>query len=232
MKVIFCIPSYSDSLSTGTDNSLIRTRALLDAIPIEHDTLRHTRNQFISVARNQLVHEFMKTDGTDLFFIDDDVSFPAKAVVDILLRPEAIVAGVYPMKVDSEDYPVSLKTDENGTPMGANGLIEAAGLPAGFLRIKREAFTFLISKYPELEYTDMLTKETYYDLFGCGLFDKKWWGEDYSFCRRVVQAGGRIWVMPDIDFSHRGTKEWHGNLHNWLCKLSNKSKEETNALLP
>ena len=226
MKVIFCIPSYSNSLSSPTDISLIRTRKLLDALPIEHDTLKYNKSCYISSARNHLVADFLKTDGTDLFFIDDDVSFPEKAVVDILLRPEAIVGGIYPLKKDQEDYPVVVKTNEAGIPLVENGLIEAVGLPTGFLRIKRGVFNFLMEKYPGLEYEE--DGNTYYDLFGCMVLNKRWYGDDFAFCKRVELAGGRMWVMPDINFGHHGFKEYTGNYDKYLRNL----KKEQDALLP
>jgi hypothetical protein len=39
----------------------------------------------------------------------------------------------------------------------------------------------------------------------------QYWGEDYFFAERWREMGGHVWVDPDIEFTHRGSKDWKGN---------------------
>jgi hypothetical protein len=39
----------------------------------------------------------------------------------------------------------------------------------------------------------------------------QFWGEDFYFAERWREMGGEIWVDPDVNFSHRGSKAWVGN---------------------
>ena len=41
-------------------------------------------------------------------------------------------------------------------------------------------------------------------------------GEDYSFCQRWLDLGGRVWVDPEIVMGHTGGKMFVGSLGNWL----------------
>jgi hypothetical protein len=46
--------------------------------------------------------------------------------------------------------------------------------------------------------------------------DDKWYGEDVYFCKRWRDMGKQIFIDPCLNFVHTGTKNWTGNLHEWL----------------
>jgi hypothetical protein len=52
--------------------------------------------------------------------------------------------------------------------------------------------------------------EAYWETDENGLRHK--YGEDYSFCKRWRDMGGRVWVDPTISMGHLGTKIWKGRL--------------------
>jgi hypothetical protein len=41
-------------------------------------------------------------------------------------------------------------------------------------------------------------------------------GEDYAFCRRWTDMGGKVWVNPEIKMGHVGYKTFQGHLGDWL----------------
>ena len=53
--------------------------------------------------------------------------------------------------------------------------------------------------------------------------------EDYSFCRRWTGTGGKIWVVPDIDFVHTGINRWSGNYHEHLLSCPEMNAERGKA---
>ena len=231
MKVIFAVPMYSGSISGATHRSLTMTRLVLSGLGIEHDELNREGNCYVSAARNQLVADFLKTDGTDLFFIDDDISFSPKDVMDILKRPEEVVGGIYRLKTEEEMYPVLIYTNRLGIPIVTpDGLIPASGLPTGFLRIKRSVFEKMCYQYPELKYEEKGNE--YYGLFDCAIINGKWTGDDFAFCRRWSDIGGQMFVLPNLTLTHGGKKDYTGNYHKFLLNCPKPKEEQTNALLP
>jgi len=57
------------------------------------------------------------------------------------------------------------------------------------------------------------------DLFNHGAHKGAWWGEDYAFSRNWIDAGGDIWVIPNLDLTHHSTEQAYvGNYHTFLRK--------------
>lgn len=178
------------------------------------------------MSRDKLVKIFIDSGCDTLFFLDNDVSWnPEDALRLIENDRDDIVAGIYPFKKEEEDYPVVIHTDENGYPtVRQDGLIHAAMIPFGFVRIKRNVIEKLIIANPDKKFVLNETgkEETYYDLFPQGLEDGRWWGEDYAFCRLWNKIGGEIYVEPNIWLKHHygvDFKEFkQGNYHEYLMK--------------
>ncbi|HEY6022463.1 MAG TPA: hypothetical protein VIY48_22155 [Candidatus Paceibacterota bacterium] len=219
MKVIFSIPALTGEVKTKCHISLTAAHKLLHNAGIEYDEHFVENCPYLPVARATLVAMFENDpEATDQIFVDSDVGFNPEAIVHLLERPEGIVGGVYPLKRDKVGYTAELMT-QDGIPLGRDGLIEAKFLPGGFLRIKRDVYTILKEKYPELKYEDSVVEvmgagiTEAYDFFGMGIYGRKFRTEDYAFCQRWRDIGGTLWVYPDIDFEHVGSKAYKGNLH-------------------
>jgi hypothetical protein len=123
-----------------------------------------------------------------------------------------------------EAYPSTLNLNKAGYPITRDdGCLSSWGTMTGFMKIKRSVFEILIKAYPKQMYCAKVNDkptDIYYDFFPQGVYNQRWWGEDYSFCRLWTQTGGKIWILPDIDFVHYGlNKEYHGNYHEYLKRL-------------
>jgi hypothetical protein len=179
-------------------------------------------NCFIDQARNALIQKAMDTSkyyATDIFFLDDDVGFPAKAAIDLLERPEDIVCGVYPKKADTELYPVSLLVDDDGKFIESDdGVLKLADMICGgFLRIKRHVLEKMsegAETYPYLNEDGSVVTVT--EIFESGRRNGLYFGEDTLFAYKAQKAGFDIWCKPDITFTHRGSKAWRGNVAEFL----------------
>jgi hypothetical protein len=158
---------------------------------------------FIDMARNILCTEFLEEypDATDLFFIDDDIGFPAEKVVEFLDRPQDVVAGIYPKRQDDPEFPVVLKQDDNRMPIEKDGLYLAANIPGGFVRIKRHVIEKLASVSEKYKFNDRERGDTsVYNIFELGPRDGYYWGEDSIFAKKLQDNGFEIWVDPKIEF--------------------------------
>lgn len=220
--VMFGLPCYSRYTAIGFTLSLVQTENLLNTCGIHHGYIPCIGDPYLSKARNHIATLFLEEypDATDLFFIDDDVSWPAEAILRVLAHPADIVAGVYPKKKDTMDFPVEMAGDsDTGDLIEWGGALQARWAATGFLRIKRcvlETLAQNASRYDEPDIAGVV-RSMYY-LFEMGLASpsgpegkKEWWGEDVAFGFKANAAGFSTYVIPDIEFGHQGAKVWTGN---------------------
>jgi hypothetical protein len=175
--------------------------------------------QFIDLSRNELVDYFLKSteDFTDLFFIDADQGWDAKAIIRMLSHPQGVVCALPPKKCDPPTFHSNALTGVNN-----NGLFQALEAGTGCMRIKREVFEAMDKAYPDLQ-TDPHGRpvgdpfswpHTPYFQIGMGKYG--WCGEDMFFCRQLVAMGEYLWIDSDVTFTHRGSKAWTGNFYEHL----------------
>lgn len=223
---IFCTPTLTHTVSLDYLRSWTNTIWLLKEAGIAHGRADRGGDCFIAKVRNKLVQEFLDGPGTDLFFLDDDLGWPAPKVLEFLARPEMIIAGVYPKKMDETDWPVGLEVNaDTGELLTDQGLYRASFAPTGFMRIKREVLETMVEGCPRFKDPEMGGKIGDFPyLFQAGLDGDGWFcGEDVAFCRMARAAGFDIWVDPNIDFRHRGGKTWNGNMSSALATFAERA---------
>ena len=99
-----------------------------------------------------------------------------------------------------------------------NNLIQVRHLATGFMLIKREVIEKMMVMYPETKYIDdtgfvapELSTKTY-ALFDGGVIDNHYFSEDWLFCHRWENIGGKIWADISIDLTHIGVESYSGSL--------------------
>lgn len=222
-RVVFATPTLDHRVCVEYLRSYVETLGLLgvNGVPFAHVYVGG--DQFIAKARNLLVTKFLRDhpQATDLFFLDDDVGWPAAKVIEFLCREEDVVAGAYPQKCAGEFYPCTLVPDAAGKLVERHGLYQAQLAPTGFMRIKRPVLERLAEQSTTyLHRNPDGTEERHYAIFEAGVHHEsgEFWGEDYYFCRRWAEAGGEIWLDPDVSFTHRGNQVWRGTFRDVLNK--------------
>lgn len=235
--IVFGIPSYSASFCPEFFQSYVTTLSVLDRAWIGYSTCLLPSEGFITRARNAIVTDFLvkRPSGTHLFFLDDDIGWPAEKVVEFIHYDAGIVAGVYPEKKDGGTFPVA-PVNQGEDFIEDTGLFKAALAPAGFMCIKREALAMMI-QHCALYMSP--TGEPQFNLFDSGIFmpdtgeragpgDRgEFWSEDYYFIRQFQKLGGDVWIDPDIDFSHRGQKTWRANLNTAIQAAKQQRADST-----
>lgn len=226
-KVVFCIPAYTRPAQACLD-SLEASVPLVEAAGFEHGAIFETGNPYISAARATMLRAALTANADIIVFIDDDVSWEPQNMVQLIQAEGEVVAGTYRTREDNPNYMGRPLQDFAGkvTSMRADGCIEMTCVPAGFLKITKDCVTHFMLSYPELCYGTPWNYAV--DLFSHGAYKGLWWGEDYSFCRRWRDAGGKVWCIPNMNIDHNtrdGKTVWRGNYHEYLLRQPGGVKE-------
>jgi hypothetical protein len=241
MKVMFATPCYISAVSMNYVTSIFSLT--LDAAHLGLECILHMHSEsLITRARNKMVIKFLEEERfTHLFWIDSDIAFSSDAVFRLLRADRDIAAGVYPMKnfkwppdglpagmtrAEFEkrytDYPFN-PIDHGAAPIGpyvdADGLVEVAEAPTGFMAIKRHVFTQMMAHYPELNYVPDGPPNNPQAHLHWRFFDTmidpdsgRYLSEDFTFCRRWRDMGGKIRVDLDSRLMHLGQHMFAGDL--------------------
>lgn len=215
--VCIAIPCYTGKVDMGTMASLIAELPHLSQAGINVTFGDQRGNSMIAHGRDMLLAQFMASKATDIVFVDDDVTWEAGALTKLLSWPVDIVAGIYPTKTEPMTFFTRFLGGELRSPEGLQGLLEVEAVPAGFMRITRNAVEQMVLKYPEKRFRDHNAPKGY----AWALFDNihegdDYYGEDYSFCRRFRAIGGKVYVQPEIIMGHVGPKAFVGSFGKWL----------------
>lgn len=217
MKVMVAIPAYTGTIHLGTMRSLMTDLLALQARGDEWTVHDECGNALIADARALIVAQFLASDCDTLVFIDHDVAWEAGALLKLVDAPVDMVAGIYPQRRDPINYCVKWLDKDELWANPETGLLEVAGVPAGFMKLSRKQLESMVEQYPDTEfYVETAPDTKAWALFADYRIGKHKMGEDYAFCRRWTDMGGKIWIDPEIKMGHIGNKTFQGHLGNWL----------------
>jgi len=216
-KIFIALPSYQGQ-TKETKKSIRFGREALAKAGIQSVLGIQEGICYLCQVRNILADAFLKSDCTDLVFIDDDVSFAPEALLKLVSTSHPLVAGIYRKKVDRIEWPVNLiapvSVDEQGCTL-------AALLPTGFMKINRRVFDVLRDRVPHYK------SELFGDLvayFMTGIRNGVFWGEDVAFCQAWRMTGGELHALLDVTLGHTDMKgrTYRGNLAEYLAEHASK----------
>jgi len=201
MKVYIGIPMYGGA---GAEfiRSLMITRLILDKLGYTVEVDMHTGCSVLPKARNEIVKRFMDSGFDVLFFIDSDMAWDVLDFVKLIKSENDFSACAYRSK--SEDVTYHCVTNDT-----LGDWIKADAVGTGFMCLKRNVIERMINRYPETLYEN--EGERFHALFDFQLHGGRYWGEDYTFCRRWRDVGGEINVLTDATIKHIGEKAYTGN---------------------
>ncbi len=215
-KVVFCIPTLTRPYQQTLD-SLAASLPLLEGY--DHHLVNEVGCPYISAARATMLRKALDAKADIIVFIDHDLSWEPSAILKLIEAEGDVVAGIYRFKTPEEEkYMGVLDDDADGMPkVRSDGCIKATRVPAGFLKITRNAVNRFMQAYPHLMYGEVSAPHV--DLFNHGAHKGAWWGEDYAFSRNWIDAGGELWIVPDIDLHHHTSEAvFSGNYHEFLLR--------------
>ena len=211
------IPAYTGTIHLGTMRSLMTDLLSLKERGDEFEVHDECGNALIADARAVIVAQFLASDCDVLVFVDSDVCWEAGALVKLVDHKADMVAGIYPQRRDPIVYNVKWSDKAELWADPETGLLEVAGVPAGFMKLSRGMLERMVEQYPDSEfYAEATPDKKAWALFADYRIGKHKMGEDYAFCRRWTDMGGKVWIDPEIRMGHVGNKTFDGHLGNWL----------------
>lgn len=210
------IPCYTGMVSCETVLAANREMYAAFSKGYRYEVQFYQQNPIISYARNFLVREFLKSDFSDMVFLDSDVGFEPGTLCRLAEYPVDIVGAAYPYRNESGAFPIRYIEERSELVADPEtGLLEVAGMPAGCLRISRSVLEKMAAAHPELLYKDQNGNDTY-SFFEFTRKDGQFFGEDWAFCNLARADGHKVFCEVNNDMTHTGTKVFKGNLQNHL----------------
>lgn len=245
-KLIIATPFYELKGFSPYISSLWHTKGLLDKLGIWSEFWELSGDSYVHRARNTICTKFLEDpDATDLFFIDSDMQWNPEAIVNMLIIPDGVVGGSYPVKNNWEGW-TSIpyfehdETDGKNHPRGrvledGSALIEANFLAAGFMRLKREALEAYRDHYPEHRYHEPCADPNnadreYIEFFASVREGGLLYGEDMMFSKRLREMNMPMWIYTNVQMGHFGVKGWTGNYHQFLKGNGKKQPDSVEAI--
>jgi hypothetical protein len=183
----------------------------------------------ISEIRNVFLTAFYdKTRADHILFVDSDMKFRAKLVIDMLKLDQPVVGAVYRKKSNDRKW-IGRALPEEQKPV--DGFMEMAGVGAGVLLIRRDCVETMIKEFPDLiDSSPPEAQQAREQVETLGLtrvfraFDKmknefgNELSEDLAFCERWRSIGGQVWANVSHEIGHIGLAEFKGSYLNQLSQ--------------
>lgn len=223
-------PCYGGLVNERYAQSLVQLVSQAIQLGVQVGYFTRSNESLITRARNDLVATFLTTPATHLMFIDADINFNASDVFKMITADKDVITAAYPTKIiDWEKMSQGKNTVEDlrkNSVRYASGLASAVKTPdglyevqdgaTGFMLIKRNVIERMIKYYPETRYMPEIFDDASqegvekYALFDTMIDNGRYLSEDYTFCRRWQNMGGKIYVDPTIILDHVGTYTFKG----------------------
>ena len=245
-KIMVCTPCHSD-VSMHYTQAVLKFQQACWAKKIQV-SFTLLKSSLVTQGRNLCVAEMLNHEDnyTHLLFIDSDIDFNSETIFKMLDFDKDIIGVPYPMKTLNWDkiwqrknsgnaddlakagFTFPVKVDNPNAITVDQGLMELTHAPTGCMLIKRNVLEKMIKEYSHLEIFQPtiingveVKKENMYNLFDT-LHDpvtKRYFGEDFGFCQRWVDIGGKVHAYVNDYITHVGEYSYCGRFFDELSNL-------------
>jgi hypothetical protein len=212
-KLFIGIPCHDGRLNVKTAYALAQLMPEAMRLGISVTLSDISNCSIITMARNSLVAEFLKTDCTELLFIDSDVVVTPNDILRLMAQSgeKDITAGTYPRRARDKKFFTDLHwTDDNDLEFDGS-MMRVKRIGTGFMLIQRHVIEKMVEAHPEWSYENKPTGERMYALFDFDIKNDNYIGEDYLFCDRATEMGFTVFVDVDISLPHLGSETFTNN---------------------
>jgi len=211
-KLFIGIPAYDGKLNIKTAFALAQLMPKAMSLGVSVTLSDLSNCSIITMARNALVHEFLKTDCTELLFIDADVVVAPDDIMRLVAQSGGrdITTGAYPRRAKDAKFFADVYYDDNGDLEFEGSLMRVKRAPTGFMLIQRHVIEKLVEAHPEWMY-EKSPGEQMSAVFDFAIVNGKYVGEDYLFCDRATQMGFTVYIDVDISLPHVGQETFERN---------------------
>lgn len=227
-RILIATPTYDGSVRIEYMRSILATTAHLSAGGVEWALLAE-KATMLHAMRSVMATKALVEGYTHLLFVDADVGFLAGTVQKLLDADKAVVGAVPPYRtlplhepvqaagetlrqVVSRTVPYTARFPE-GTErvrIDGQGLAEVEAVGTGLLLIRCDALQAMVdgklvrAMRNQFPFNQWLQSPTFWDFFEHLVEDGEYFSEDYSFCRRWHDLGGKVHALVDDEMLHVG----------------------------
>ena len=186
---------------------------------------------------------------THMLFIDSDIDFEYSTIYNMLKTDKDVISVPYPLKtlnwdkgynyvetdkiknakdlqMSMNNYPIKLIDIDNVEVK--DGVMEVTHSPTGCMLIKRSVLEKMVKEYPKMLIKQstiingkQVETKNLYNFFDT-LFEEKtntYHGEDFAFCRRWRDLGGKCHAYIKDYISHIGEHQYTGRFADELKRI-------------
>ena len=194
--------------------SLFQTMRFLDSCGVASQFAEEKFTADVALARNKVFSAFLRSPCTHLLTIDADMGWGIDVIVRLFNARKDFVAVAGPKK----RYPLTFAanfTDVNGNPMPlqydpVSGTMEIGEIGSAFCLITRACAEKMAHSYPELDFLGV-TGELEHGVYAPMVENRRWYSEDFAFCKRWRAIGGKCFMIPEAALSHTGSHTFTGS---------------------
>ncbi len=161
----------------------------------------------IDQGRNQIATDALIDHFEETLWIDSDIGFHPDDVEKLRRHKLPIVSGIYPQK-GKRAFACEFFPETHRVTFGAEGgLLEIMYAGAGFLLIRREAYSMIQRQLSLPVCNERLGRPMipFFEPMVRSIDDGHWYlAEDFSFCERARQSGFKIFADTSIRLWHIG----------------------------
>lgn len=235
VKIFLSTPCYGGLCLQAYAESMMNFQRLCASRGIELYLDTTENESLITRGRNISIARFLYKSNADFFiFIDADVHFQAESLLRLIESGHEVSVACYPKKVimwDQAEHAVKTGDDRNIQRLASslvmnfkyersqvvNGFTEVLDGPTGFMCIKRSVIEKMYEHYKDLMcVNDHQNKDLdeYCAIFDCMIdpVTRRYLSEDYAFCRRWQQIGGKIYADVTTVLGHVGNLRFMGSV--------------------
>lgn len=226
IHLLIATPSHDGKYESCYMDSLVETEKLIKEYGGQVGHIKINYCADIYYARARLAGAFYRAEKTThMIMIDADMGWNAHDIVRMLLLRSDLIGAAGPRKQYPlnaiRNYAFALR-DDYGNYMPfyhtlETNVGEVSEVGGAFLMISRACIEKMVNAHPELEFeTDENTTD--YALFEPIIINKgkeytrRRLSEDYAFCYRWRQLGGKVEVLLDVKLKHVGGHCFEGQL--------------------
>ena len=131
------------------------------------------------------------------------------------------IKNIEQLKRAGHAFPIKLDNQKGKEIPVVDGVIEVSHAPTGCMLIKKQVFDKMIKAYPndKIEQATIINGIALIDEYNYNFFDtihdpetKKYYGEDFGFCKKWTAIGGKCYCYVSDDITHVGEYQYNGKL--------------------
>ena len=131
------------------------------------------------------------------------------------------IKNIEELKRAGHAFPIKLENQKGKEIPVVDGVIEVSHAPTGCMLIKKQVFDKMIKAYPndKIEQATIVNGKALIDEYNYNFFDtihdpetKKYYGEDFGFCKKWTAIGGKCYCYVNDDITHVGEYAYNGKL--------------------